>query len=378
MKVNTKEFLSALKVLDLVPVRSGIPSSEFIRMQGFPMYTKNANDGIVMALAAEISGAVIVKLSDGFWDLKESFFVDRKVLMPFVAASRSPEITITTGKSLGYKQESDDALKIVLKSGRRTLTLANGTLSAGYVEPPNAKVRRIKISDELRELITLAQSFGPAANVLPQLESVFISQNGKVLSSCDIVIFQGNFEFLNNGVESFHIPLASVPLLASALKEIKLTKQAFILEFTCGTLMQAMPTRVLKEFPVKRMVQCVKDGDKVPKRVTFSPGKLLAIYDRFGKYLASAKDKVLKIKGTQADGVVKIKAESGTAVFSETLSKGVKILKDFEFELPMDMTSKFIQYAAGKNQGITVAFSDKSPYYLLTKRVTLVCARKVS
>lgn len=363
MKINNQKIVEAIKVLDLVPIKPGIPSSEFIKVEG-------NKTSITMSLASEVSGVVSVPITEP-WKLKEPFFIDRKILTPFVSAgAKSKEISISVTKE-------DDSMTMKIKNGRRSLTLSNGVTTAGYITIPKENVIQLKIKEELKKVLECAKYFGPADNTLPQLECVFVADDGTVMASCDTLIFHAKSEETNKTV---HIPLASVGLLTSSeVKSIGISKSSLVIGFDCGTLIQAFPNRVKKEFPVKRIAQCIVEGELLAKVGTFSAEKMLIIFQRFGKYLASIKDKVVYFKGDKLDGSVHIRSEAGNASFAEVIRKDVKILKDFYFELPLDAVSSFITYAAEHKQTITVRFDlkGKSPYYLSTKDMTLVVARRI-
>ena len=359
IKAKSEELQRAVRVLENVPVKPGIPSSEMIRLQ-------RTKAGLKMSLASEVSGVAELKL-DGNWNLKDSFFVDRKILSPFVlSASKKQEVSIV----LASKGDTNVAS---IKIGRRSLKLVNGVITAGYIDVPTEKMRKIKFSPGTKKLIELARYFGSTGNELPQLECVYVSSDGYVMSSCDTLVFCGKD---NAGFgDQLHIPLASVPMVCdSQIQGIFTTKQALIVDYGYGTLIQAFPSRIKKDFPAKRISKMVLDSND-PTVGVFDATKLVELFKRFNRYLASVSDKYVTFTGDKSDALVKIKAEAGTAIFTETVRKGVTVKKDFEFKLPLEGVAAFINHAAERSKPISVKVNEAMTS-LISEDMTLLIARR--
>src|SRR6266404_9357298 len=79
-EIKREDLLAGLQILDMVPEKLGIPSSEFFWVRG-------KGSEVRFSVASYISGEIVIK-GKGEWPVHKDFFIDRRVFLPFVYAAR--------------------------------------------------------------------------------------------------------------------------------------------------------------------------------------------------------------------------------------------------------------------------------------------------
>lgn len=369
--VPKKALEDAMKLLDSVPTRNGITSSEFIKTD------LKDNKHLRMSLCSELSGEAVLPISKqkGFDTI---LYLDRRMLKPFVSA----------GTDLSASEIYEFTVKenlIIVKNGSRYAHLENNTSASGYEKQPSLKD---SISIELQEewtsitnCATLCASADPSA---PQYNCVYMKpSNGKVYirASDTKLIFQGTIlEGAFPCKEPVALPLELVDRLGLFSTGLcHYSSRWALLQFPIGNIWQAVKTECRKNFPndaISKVVTTIlKEGTVVSILGTQS---LTESADRLAGYLQSAmKDNpalVLTIKA----GFKKAKLSSGIigTKFEESVVLEAKSENDYLVEWPLQAVLPILKYC--KNAGSAKIIQDtQGNICLKAGRVTLVSSRKV-
>jgi hypothetical protein len=79
-EIRRNRLIRGLEILDMVPEKLGIPSSEFIWIRG-------KGSEITLSISSYIAGEIKL-VGKGKWPVEKSFYIDRRTLLPFVYAAR--------------------------------------------------------------------------------------------------------------------------------------------------------------------------------------------------------------------------------------------------------------------------------------------------
>src|SRR5271155_3716555 len=78
-EIRRSKLIAGLNLLDLIPEKVGLSASEFVWMRG-------KGDKVIISVASYIMGEITLQ-GKGTWP-KGDLFIDRRVLLPFVYASK--------------------------------------------------------------------------------------------------------------------------------------------------------------------------------------------------------------------------------------------------------------------------------------------------
>ena len=375
MNIDKARLIQAVKILDLVPARPGIPSSEFIR---FAEYTSGSGGhGILMSLSSDAYGNMFVPC-DMDETFAKPFYIDRKALLPFLFMNEhnnrrvkgrvhKDTISIT-------KEKVEGSSVLTFRIGRRKISLTAVPKVSGYSDPPDIEGRKVDLSTKQKHMINCALGFASTDQGLPQLMAVAISDNGFILSSNDRTIFVGKTKKTEKH-DGFLLPLFALSLLSHAeVRYLRINKEGVVIHFKNGTIMQALPAQALKSFPHKRIMAVgAKDIQEV---FNVNAGKLCSRLWTFSGFMSASKEKLVQLVGT-TDGKLTIRGTVSHAKVSDFLYVS-DLRHDFEMAIPLEMVMPFLEFLKQDDQDLSFRFSDKTntPYYLVSKYATLVLARK--
>jgi hypothetical protein len=78
-EIRRSKLIAGLDLLNLIPEKVGLSSSEFVWIRG-------KGETITISVASYIMGEITL-VGKGIWP-KGDFYIDRRVLLPFIYASR--------------------------------------------------------------------------------------------------------------------------------------------------------------------------------------------------------------------------------------------------------------------------------------------------
>lgn len=366
---NKETLLSVLEIVNLVPSRPGISASEFIRV------TPN-KETLTFELTSEVCAKVTVK-GNGEWPFKGRFFIDRRLLIPFLSVAKD----IKSDAPFEFFKEDEGYLGV--RHGRRKASFEKmADIQSGYGELPDIKGAEVKLSDDIKRFLECAATCASPDPATPELNCVYIHAGEKrstVLSYNQIVMFCGSTSAKDRPTQSVAFPLFLIPFLSSEhLKRVTWSKKDVILHFDCGTIWQTVPLKAAKEFPCKQLIDIAKE--KSPEVFVLECKSFSTMVSRLVLYLGAVRrqDWLLEItnrskKKDMLDFEVRIPQGS----FRERLKAKVNNEAELNEVWSLDTLFPIFNYfASKKDESISVHFDKKSPYHLVSGNVTIVVSRK--
>lgn len=367
MIVNREKLLKAIEILSLVPSRPGITSSEFIKIV-------KKSSGIKMSLASEVLGVATCEVSGNSWPVESPFFVDKRLITPFLLAGAN-------GKKIFEFSAKEDKKKqkvLHIKHGRRSADFAPLPKVGGYsdIEIPKG-TRPLKFTESQEVLIQCALNWSTPDPVTPQLNCVFVTSKGLVLSYNQLAIFAGKTDTFK---DSIPLPLYLLALITDPKRRprILLSKKQVILEYESGTIAQSLPQKAVEEFPVKDIMSSMKAAAKLPEQFSIPSDRFFKVLERFSSYIAEVRKK---------DRVIRLERETENSLSIETKLQHVSMKEVIKVtgtvgkvkcDWALDLVLPIVKHLAMEKTDIKVRYDDKkkTPYYLTANDVTLAIARK--
>lgn len=359
-EAEKKDFIVAVDILSLIPQRTGIPSSDFVKVTP-------KKKSLEMALSSTVSGVVRMPISSSLES--ESFFIDRGLFQAFVQAGKSWKgnfkMAVTEGKWL-------------LRQGSRRVDLSMRAESVGgYGEWRNRDSgKEIKLSEDLRKLLLASNHCSTADPALPHLNCVYIG--GKLVLSTNLLSLFVGVRQKEDGLR-IPFPVGVIPLLGDSLvKAVGVENDRVILDCGCGYIEGSISAVARKKFPKNDMVKKIQQGRGWPTIARLPAEKLAKVLSRLVGYLSNVKREDWMVEMTMADGFLKAVVKVQQAKFEEKVS-----LDDQKAEgvvrWPLDKVQMVVEYMASKGETIRVRVDEESntPYLLSGGGVEMMVARQV-
>jgi hypothetical protein len=367
-----KALEDAMKLLDAIPTRNGITSSEFIKTE------LKDNRHLRMSLSSELSGDAIVPLVYKK-DFDSVLFLDRRMLRPFIAAGT--ESSASDIYEFTVRQNS-----VVVKNGSRSAHLESNNSVTGYEKMPDVKkALSIDLQDDWTSITNCATLCACTDPIAPAFNCVHLSLVGDkvaILASDTYLVFQGT------------IPASAFPCKESVALPLELVDRLKLfstgvcyyspkwamLHFPIGHIWQAVKTECRKSFPVESLSAIVKavvsKGTVVSVLGTQS---LVEATDRISGYMqaASRDNPVLTLSIKSGTKKAILSSDTIGASFEEIIMLESKSISDYKVEWPLAAVLPILQYC--KNAGVAKIIQDEAGKTCLKAgRVILVIGKKHS
>src|SRR6266436_2397738 len=357
-EIKREDLLAGLQILDMVPEKLGIPSSEFFWVRG-------KGSEVRFSVASYISGEIVIK-GKGEWPVHKDFFIDRRVFLPFVYAAR--EI-----KNKNLFQFEHKGKQLVIRHGSRKSKFDSQSKVKGYGD-----LRRLKkyeattfpADDDLRELLLCGKNCAVTDSVVPHLNCVYVSKGKhglavRALAASEKVFYLGQGK-LDEGKISGEIPfpLFLINLLnTDGLKRISWRGNFIVLSFKNGWIWQPISEEAFQEFPKNKIDEYSTRSETMPVTFVASSRRFSRLMTRIGYYLQSVrrKDWVVKIKGKKGDKSILAWTNIPGVGFIEKIGISEVIKKDFKMEWPLDILEPVFDFLAKKTKklGVIVRYDEK-------------------
>lgn len=361
--IDREEMLTAVKALDLIPTRAGVPSSDYVRLE----FKKKE---IYMALASVVIGNVHFGVSDKLPDEKP-FLLDRRLLFPFLLAGEKMKAD--------FHLENTDVLIRVIQGGRKAEFEKRQEDIGGYGKWHDyGDMKEILLSDTLRKMLKASASCSTADPALPQLNCVYVKKD-IVMATNFVVMFRGDTK--DGKPLELPFPINVVPLLESPLvKGVGIVNGKVILDCTAGFIEGVVPAKAQTQFPKDKVSSQMELARKWPIVFSLKAKQLSQVIDRLMTYLTGARrqDWMLSLD-TWEDGVrLRVRIQQG--MFQEKMSygkysskPGVSLVWSLEWAGPV------LQEMAKQAEEIVIRYDEKmnSAYYVQGGQMELLIARKV-
>lgn len=360
-ELEKDELLAAVAVLNLVPQRAGIPSSDFVKITRRPGQWE-------LSLASTVTGMVRVPVK-GEKKAEKECFLDRGLLLSFIQTGK-------TWKGL-FKASFSEGI-LTLKQGSRLAELAvKADAVGGYGKWKERSARKdIKLSEGLRKLLLASNFCSTADPALPHLNCVYIG--GKLVLSTNLIsLFVG----VRQTEDALRIPfpVGIIPLLGDSLvRAVGVEDDRIVLDCGCGYIEGSVSAIAQKDFPKKNVVEKIKKGREWPVVAKLPAEKLSRMLKRLADYLKNVKreDWVVQLDGEETRLKASIQVQQGR--FEEEI-KVDQQSKEILLRWPLDLALSVIEYMAANGEVVKVRVDEEkgTPYLLSGGGVEMMLARQV-
>ena len=352
--IEKKDILNAVKVLELVPLRAGVPSSDFIKMTA-------RKQSILMSLSSTVTAVVRAPYQSGGLEQKV-IFIDRGLFTAYVLAG---------AKWKGDFEFGLDEDKLHLKQGRRK---AEFNLRAeplgGYGEwRTKDGHKEIKLDENLKNMLLASNACATGDPSMPHLNCVYI--NGQlVLSTNDRSLFVGRRSTKEDGLE-IPFPVGIIPLLGGDLVDsVGVDGDRVVLDCGCGYVEGTVSAPAKKDFPKAGMEKSIKVARAWPLFVNLPATKIERILERLVAYLPSVKREDWVVTLQLSKGQVKAYVAVQQGRFEES-TKVEGLAEEGNIKMRLDMVYPVIRYIASTDTKenpaeifIRVDESKKTPFHI--------------
>lgn len=362
--VPKKELEEAVFLITTVPTRSGVHSSEYIKM------SKHDDKSASFSLTSEASGVAYLHSAEKY-PFKHDIFLDRRLLEPFVTIGKE-----TKGADYIFSVEKDE---VHIKHGHRRAVYAKGKESKYLKAPKYSRKNKVDLDTQWGQLLKCAVACGTDDSVTPQFNCVFIVPNEKGAK-----LYSTNTTVAFIGEASKHSPPAKIafPLMLASMsategvKRVEWDDKSATLVFDKGKLWQAVKIEARRNFPYKDIEEMEKALKKSHSAFVINASSLSAAAIRMNSYLAAVtrEDLVLKMITKAKSKTMQLVCRTGSTMFSEQVALEHEAKKDYEIQWPLEEVLPALQF--GKNDGIAkVYITEKGRTLFSTKRLSLVVAQ---
>jgi hypothetical protein len=349
-------------LLENVPTRNGIKSSEFIKV------SKLGKDAATFHLASTLYGKGILHTGEKF-PFEQDLFLDRRLFFPFIKGGKE-------SKSSDYLFIGSDT-QLIVKHGNRRAVYTNALPISGYEEPNLDKANSSPIQKRWVAMIDCAANAATDDPITPTLNAVYLTQTDKyieVLASNQRLVFMGRVVSKKPLKGSIAFPLGLVQTLKqeSAIKLFWTNKLACV-EFPKGKVWQAVKTAARKSFPAADIRKMVK-GLLHDKQLCSIPSSAFAkACNRLSDYTSALDDLDLALEIYLTKGSKKILLSAGVkdSKFTEQIYAIAEAKQDKVLEWPLSAVMPIILF--NKDEGnFRIHLSDKGVSCLATKNIALL------
>lgn len=360
MRIEADSLIEALDAISLIPSRSGVAQSEFVKIV-------QSKGTVRFYLASEIFGMTEVKgdKAEPAW----THYADRASLMPFVKASKD------LGKLSPFEFVSHKNGVLTVRQGRRKADFAKIDPIAGYVETVSIETRPLKLTSEQKSYLTLASRYASVDPTISHLNCIYMSKGKALLASNDVAVAMVSDKVLPVSVA---IPSQLIAALSSEYsKTLYANQEISFLRISCGWLAQT-PNEKTKSFPKVVIAGAFADAKKYSLRVAFSGRKLLAALKRLETYISMVvkRDFIVTVSGFKGERKIQLVCKAPQGTFQESITALRPVKKDFSCDWLM---SHLLPLAELRSIGkVYVHFEDakSSPYYFCTDNIHVLLPKR--
>jgi len=332
-----------LEILEQVPARLGITSSEFYRVN------KLENGKTRWTLAADATGTLDVG-GTGIWPIPGSyFFLNRKVFTPFVQVARELKHKLPFEFTLNGKS-------IIVRHGRRKAVFHSQPMVEGYAEKISGNsLNRVELSDHAKGLIYCARDCASGDSLTPELNCVYVNPTKgsiSVMARNQKIQYRARSRTGEQFAEAVPLPLFLVTLLGSRyMKAIEWKKGLVVLRFPGGEIWQPVSAKAT-QFPHESIAMHIGEGSRKPVLFRVESRKLALALQRLGLYLQAIRreDWLLTLKGKKGETDIKLGSELAHVGFTERVSVDGVVGEDFDLIWPLDQLVPVFEYVGQKNK----------------------------
>jgi hypothetical protein len=352
-EIRRSKLIAGLDLLNLIPEKVGLSSSEFIWIRG-------KGDTITVSVASYIMGEIVLT-GKGSWP-KGDYYIDRRVLLPFVYASRELKNKNTFQFEVKKRQ-------LIVRHGKRKAVFDSQKDVVGYGDLRKImKVTEseIPITDDLKELLKCGANCAVSDAIVPHLNCVYVAKGSVVetFAASDKVFYLGMGTSKGKVKSSIPFPLFLVNLLQEpTLEKISWRGKYIVLKFEKGVIWQSISQEALKKFPLKEIRKHAKAARSHSVSFTVSGRRFSKLMLRLGYYLQAVRrrDWAVKILGNKGSDTLYVSTNIPGVKFDEKISTTEKLKKDVKVEWPLDVLEPIFAFLAmrTKKQALVCRMDEK-------------------
>src|SRR6266566_2879540 len=361
IEIEKEDLIKAIKILELVPMRSGTPTSDYIRV----IPTKKHME---LAMASSVSAVVRVPWKAQSQKEGGAFYIDRRLLTPFV---------LMGDKWKGNFNLELEETQIRLKQGSRRAELGLRTDPVdGYGQWRDlVDLKELKLTEELRKLLIASNHCSTADLSMQHLNCVYIGGR-VVLATNHTVLFMGVSK--NESKIRIPFPVGVIPLLGEGLvKAVSIEGNLVTLDCGCGYIQGTVSAIAEKDFPKRKIFEQVKRGRNWPLIAKIPAVRLTKMMTRLANYLVGMKREDWVLRLELEDSKLRALVRIRQGIFEEKMTvEGLK--KEASFEWPLELVQPVLEYMGENAESVKVRVDEekKTPYLISGAGVDLIVGRR--
>lgn len=362
LKVNSADLIKAVNIINLVPSRAGIPSSEFIQL-------RSSGKKMSLALSADVFGEVSVECSSkDKWEA----YADRASFVPFVNASRE------SGSKAAFVFKYKDG-SVTVKCGRRKGVFNKLSVVSGYSAIEDMAGNKVSLSKEQRRAITLAAKYATPDPTIAHLNCVYIERSGAVLASNERAAVRIKARAVGAAMP---IPLGVLTTLDhESVTALVLGKKLAKIGFDVGYLCQTVNQKAASQFPNKSINSSFESAASYPRRFKVNAVNFIDAMLRLYEYssVVIKRDAVVKITGVKGESLLRLSCKVPQGQFSETVTLKTELKTDVKAEWLLEVLVP-LTLMRKKVESFSVFYEEggKTPYYITAPEFELLVARRLA
>jgi len=363
-------LLDAVDMLDKIVHRKPIKSSVVVRMA----FNKNKGH-LYMQLSSDATATAKIPCS-GDWPMEDkSFFVDRRVLFPFLRVGKK--------QKQGYTLSSTGG-RMLDKQGTRKAEYTGDIEPAGYPSVKAAKGDAVEFDPDFYKVIQAAMVAASKDDREPEISCVHVSKSGVVRATDNVVMF-----FSDTGdkfSKPFPIPVFAAPLLSSA-NVLYVSDSAMIMGFEgIGQICSQISDDARDHFPSDLFGTQAAAFAKVPVQIEMSVQRFhRLIVDHFDAYTARLdKPSFLNIKpskGKFSSYDFSIHVRSGETTFLGKSIPAAQTATNVEQTVPakrLAQVASMLKVLYGPKVNVRLRFDEESHLLIEAEQTKVYLVRAIA
>lgn len=334
-EVRRDVLLEGIRLLDLVPSQSGIPSSDFFLVE--------KTDKVAGRVWMSTAGSAVANVhldGTGDWPFEKHFYLDRRLFTPFVSTFRG----VKNKHNFEFLRTTKNDLRV--KCGHPYEDFSAQPSVMGYGEKPKlGAATKLAMSEKLLAAMKCAASYSASEAGAPHLACVYVVPTKK-----GVELYASNQKTLLRvkylGGHTFKTPIPFPPTMLSAIQadpsDLVWSKPNVFARFPTGIVWQPISAQAERDFPLDEVRDVLNRG-KASEYLAFraKASRFARVIERLTLYLQYVRkeDWVLNITGTKGSEHLFLYARLPNAVITEHLSIEQPLRSSFKFDWPLDQLS---------------------------------------
>lgn len=359
VEVDKDILVNAIKVFEMIPMRSGVPSSDYIRIIPTQKYLE-------MALSSSVSAVLRINCSAELG--KGPYWIDRRLLIPFVLMGDK-------WKGSFHLVVEDSMLKVKQGSRQAELALRADPIDGYGVWKDLSSLKEMRLTEDVKGLLIASNNCSTADPALKHLNCVYIGGQ-TVLATNQTVMFAGTSK--SKSSNNIPFPVGIIPLLSNTLvKGVIIDKDLVMLDCGCGYVQGTVSDEAKKNFPKKEIVKQINDSQSLPLLGKIPSVRLAKMLKRLAEYLSGVKREDWQLKLEFSENKMRAVVKIRQGEFEEKMDvDGLK--QEGQVEWPLELVQPVLEYMGSSSDFVKLKVdeSKKTPYLLSANGINLLIARR--